>query len=65
MFKVVCEDREIEVVDLTAAMDVAKMLGKFVTIEGNGMEIVGCFGADSVKDGVCPDGIEYNWVKRR
>ena len=65
MFKVVCEGKEIEVVDLKDAMDVAKSLGKFVNILGNGLDIVGIFGVDSVVEGRCPDGVEYSWVKRR
>jgi hypothetical protein len=51
--------------DLDQAMTHARLLGEFVTITGNGMEIVGVFGADSVENGVCPDGIEYDWMKRR
>ena len=50
---------------LDLAMAYAKMLGKFVTISGNGMEIVGMFGADSIRDGKCPDGVDYTWMKRR
>ena len=65
MYFVVCEEEEIEAVDLNAAMEVAKTINQFVTIRGNGMEIVGRFGADSIKDGVCPDGVEYTWRKRR
>ena len=65
MYLVVCEDKEIEAVDLASARDVAKTLNQFVTISGNGMEIVGMFGADSIRDGVCPDGVEYTWRKRR
>ena len=54
-----------EVNDLTEAMNFAKELGILVTINGGGMEIVGMFGADSVKDGKCPDGVPYTWMKRR
>lgn len=61
--KVVCEGKEIEVVDLTHAMDVAKSLGRFVSITGDGFEIVGKFGVDSVQDGLCPDGVAYDWNK--
>lgn len=50
---------------LSPAMDWAKTLERFVTITGNGFEIVGKFGVDSIKDGLCPDGVEYNWKKRR
>ena len=41
----------------------AKTLAVFVTIKGNEFEIVGMFGVDSVKNGVCPDGIAYDWNK--
>ena len=59
---VLCE-REFD--NLGPAMDWAKELALFVTIDVNGMELVGKFGADSIKDGVCPDGIAYDWKKRR
>ena len=65
MYRVVCDDEEIEVIDLAAAMDVAKTLDRFVSIFGDEIEIVGRFGADSIKNGVCPDGVEYTWRKRR
>ena len=51
--------------DLASAMEAAKYIDEFVTISGDGMEIVGRFGADSVENGVCPDGVEYTWRKRR
>jgi len=51
--------------NLDQAMAWAKVLGKFVTINVNGMELVGVFGADSIVDGKCPDGIDYTWMKRR
>jgi hypothetical protein len=57
------ETREFET--LALAMDWAKELGEFVTIKINGMELVGKFGADSVVDGKCPDGVDYTWKKRR
>jgi hypothetical protein len=55
--------KEFETLDL--AMSWAKELGEFVTIKVNGMELVGKFGADSIKDGLCPDGVAYTWMKRR
>jgi hypothetical protein len=57
-----CEE-ELETLDL--AMLRSKEIDAFVTITGNGMEIVGRFGADSIKDGMCPDGVPYTWMKRR
>lgn len=50
---------------LALAMNWAKETGEFVTIKVNGMELVGKFGADSIVDGKCPDGVEYTWKKRR
>jgi hypothetical protein len=50
---------------LTPAMDWAKTLDAFVTIKSNAYEIVGRFGVDTIKDGVCPDGVDYTWMKRR
>jgi hypothetical protein len=57
-----CEE---EVKDLSEALCFAKELGILVTINGGGMEIVGMFGADEVKDGKLPDGHAYTWMKRR
>lgn len=50
---------------LDAAMQFSKTLNRFVVITDGVTEIVGKFGVDSIKDGVCPDGVEYTWVKRR
>lgn len=57
------DTREFET--LALAMDWAKELGEFVTINFNGMELVGVFGADSIVNGKCPDGVDYTWKKRR
>jgi hypothetical protein len=51
--------------NLAAAMQFSKTLNRFVVITDGVTEIVGKFGVDSVKDGVCPDGVKYTWVKRR
>jgi len=51
--------------DLSTALVRAKELGILVTINGDGIEIVGVFGADSVVNGKLPDGTDYNWYKRR
>ena len=61
MFKIM--EREFDT--LAHAMEYAKSVEEFVVISGEGMEIVGCFGVDSVKNGVCPSGIDYTWKKRR
>ena len=48
---------------LDEAMHTAKVINEFVTIIGPDFEIVGMFGVDSVKNGLCPDGIAYDWNK--
>ena len=65
MIEVIYNDTSQEFDDLNQAMSWAKVLGEFVTIKINGMELVGRFGADSIEDGMCPDGIPYDWKKRR
>ena len=63
LFKVVSKENEAEFETLDLAMAYAKKLAVFVTIKGNEFEIVGMFGVDSVKDGLCPDGVVYDWNK--
>ena len=48
---------------LDQAMLFAKTVGMFVTIKGEDFEVCGIFGVDSVQDGVCPDGVKYDWNK--
>lgn len=50
---------------LDQAMLWAKGLGEFVTIQFDGMEVVGKFGADGIVDGKFPNGEAYTWKKRR
>jgi hypothetical protein len=50
---------------LDQAMAWAKELGEFVTIQFNGLEIAGKFGADGVTDGKLASGEAYTWKKRR
>jgi hypothetical protein len=52
-----------EVHTLDEAMKWAKSMNEFVTITGPEFEIVGMFGVDAVKDGLCPDGVAYDWNK--
>jgi hypothetical protein len=65
MYKVInkagVELGECQTLDL--AMDTAKGLGFFVTIKGPDFEVCGMFGVDTVKNGLCPDGVEYDWNK--
>ena len=49
--------------DLNIAMEMAKYVDEFVTIKGPDFEVCGLFGVDSIKDGVCPDGVKYDWNK--
>jgi hypothetical protein len=65
LYKIIGKEETLKVLTLSEAMNVAKRMNEFVTITGNGMEIVGMFGADSIKDGKCPDGVDYTWMKRR
>ena len=51
--------------DLSIAMEMAKYIDEFVTITNGDMEFVGRFGVDSINEGLCPDGVEYTWKKRR
>ena len=44
-------------------MAYAKTLDAFVSIVGSEFEIVGMFGVDSIKNGLCPDGVKYDWNK--
>jgi hypothetical protein len=54
---------ELEFADLESAMAHARLLNQFVTIQGSDFEVCGVFGVDSVRDGVCPDGVKYDWNK--
>ena len=65
MFKVTYDEVEEHFADLALAMDWAKTLPHFVTITGNGYDIVGRFGVDAVVAGVLPNGTDYTWRKRR
>jgi hypothetical protein len=46
-------------------MQYAKFLNEFATITDldSQFEIVGKFGVDSIENGVCPDGVVYDWNK--
>ena len=50
---------------LDEAMKFAKATDMFVTIKGPEFEVCGMFGVDTVRDGICPDGVKYSWIKRR
>jgi len=63
MYKVINKEIETQFPSLDMAMAYAKTLDAFVSITGSEFEIVGMFGVDSVKNGLCPDGIAYDWNK--
>jgi hypothetical protein len=65
IYKVIGKEETFKVLTLAEAMNLAKHMNEFVTIKGEDFEIVGMFGVDSIKDGVCPDGVDYSWKKRR
>ena len=54
---------EQEFANLESAMVHARQLDQFVTIAGPDFEVCGRFGVDTVKDGMCPDGVKYDWNK--
>ncbi len=61
MYKVIGKEETFKVLTLSEAMNVAKSMNEFVSIVGPDFEVCGIFGVDSVKDGVCPDGVAYDW----
>jgi len=63
MYKVIDNKIETEFLSLDMAMSYAKTLDAFVSITGSDFEIVGMFGVDSIKNGLCPDGVKYDWNK--
>jgi hypothetical protein len=65
MYKVIGKEETFKVLTLAEAMNIAKSMNEFVTIKSLEFEIVGIFGADSIENGKCPDGVDYTWKKRR
>jgi hypothetical protein len=63
MYKVISNNSQRDFETLDLAMAHAKLLAVFVTIKSQEMEIVGRFGVDAVENGVCPDGVKYDWNK--
>ena len=63
MYKIIGKEETFKVLTLAEAMNIAKHMNEFVRIVGTDFEIVGMFGVDAVKDGLCPDGIAYDWNK--
>ncbi len=65
MYEVKWKEDSKQFITLDEAMKFSKELNCFVTIVGDGMELVGMFGSDSVNNGKLPDGTDYTWMKRR
>ena len=63
MYKVIGKEETFRVLTLAEAMNLAKHMNEFVTIKGADFEVCGMFGVDTVKNGLCPDGVEYDWNK--
>jgi hypothetical protein len=63
MYKIIGKTITFNVMTLNEAMHTAKAMNEFVTIKSADFEMVGMFGVDAVKDGLCPDGIAYDWNK--
>jgi hypothetical protein len=63
MYTVIGKEETFKVLTLAEAMNLAKHMNEFVTIKGADFEVCGIFGVDSIKDGVCPDGVAYDWNK--
>ena len=63
MYKIIGKEETLKVLTLAEAMNVAKSMNEFVSIVGKDFEVCGIFGVDTVKDGLCPDGIAYDWNK--
>lgn len=64
-YKVIGKEETFKVLTLAEAMNLAKHMNEFVRIVGKDFEVVGIFGVDTIKEGVCPDGVDYSWRKRR
>jgi len=59
MYKI--QERQFDTLD--QAMAYAKTVNAFVVIQGPDFEVCGRFGVDAVKNGLCPDGVVYDWNK--
>ena len=59
MYKI--QQQEFDTLD--QALAYAKTVNAFVVIEGPDFEVCGRFGVDAIQNGLCPDGIAYDWNK--
>jgi hypothetical protein len=63
MYKVIGKEETFKVITLAEAMNLARHMNEFVTIKGADFEVCGRFGVDTVANGLCPDGVAYDWNK--
>ena len=63
MYKVIGKEEIFKVFTLAEAMNLARHMNEFVTIKGADFEVCGRFGVDTVANGLCPDGMAYDWNK--
>jgi hypothetical protein len=63
MYRVIYKENVVSFTTLDLAMEHAKSVNEFVIIKGGEFEIVGRFGVDSIINGKCPDGVDYDWNK--
>jgi hypothetical protein len=59
MYKI--QQQEFDTLD--QALAYAKTVNAFVVIQGPNFEVCGRFGVDAIQNGLCPDGIAYDWNK--
>jgi hypothetical protein len=59
MYKI--QEQQFETLD--QALAYAKTVNAFVVIQGPDFEVCGRFGVDAVQNGLCPDGVVYDWNK--
>jgi len=59
MYKI--QQQEFDTLD--QALAYAKTVNAFVVIQGPDFEVCGRFGVDAIQNGLCPDGIAYDWNK--
>jgi len=55
--------KEQEFNTLDQALAYANTVNAFVVIQGPDFEVCGRFGVDAVQNGLCPDGVAYDWNK--
>jgi hypothetical protein len=63
MYQIKGKEKTYQVDSLSEALNQARLMNEFVTIQGTDFELCGIFGVDSIRDGLCPDGVKYDWNK--